>query len=112
MEKALSIKEISERLSELVFADKGGSDEGTLNGIKSIVVRGHLPSGRYANTRVSTNGELLNVGLNVPGAGGMSIHFALFTDEATDERVERYLDYYLGLHEMAVAKFAAELANA
>jgi hypothetical protein len=108
MEKALSTLEVSQRLVELALAENTGTDQNTFNGVVSYVTRGHLANGRYASTRVSRDGQMLHVGLNVPGAGGMGVHFSLFADEATDERIERYLDHYLGLHEMAAEAFAAE----
>lgn len=108
MTKPLNIKEISARMVVLALSEHGETRENTLDGVKSVSTSGRLPSDRPASVRVSTDGTLIHVGLNVPGAGGLGIHFSLFADEATDERIERYLDHYLGLHEMAVLKFKQE----
>lgn len=109
MTQTLSIKEISSRMIELALSEHSDTRDYALEGVKSVTTSGRLPSGRPASVRVSNDGTLVHVGLNVPGMGGLGIHFSLFADEATDERIERYLDHYLGLHEMAVLKFKKEL---
>lgn len=111
MEKALSTLEIFNRTVQLALATHGETQQSTVNGAVHYVTRGYLANGRYASVRVIKDAPMVNVGLNVPGAGGMGIHFSLFADEATDERIERYLDHYLGLHEMAAEKFKQELES-
>lgn len=112
MEPVLSASEISARLVELALAESAPTETRIFESKGSTQVSfrtsGHLANGRYASTLVYVNGPMMQVSLNVVGMGGLSIHFSLFADEATDERVERYLDHYLGLHEMAVQKFQNE----
>lgn len=112
MEKALSLVEVSTRMVELVLADHTDTQVLNLNGVTSYTTRGHLAGGRYANVRIAKDKDIMHIGLTVPGMGGLGVHFSLFADEATDARVERYLDYYLGLHEEAVMLFKKEQESA
>lgn len=109
MSQVLSPKEISDRMISLTFSEQEETRDFKHEDGQVLVTAGRLPSNRPARIRISHNGPIVKVGLLVPGGGGLSVNFALFADEATDERVERYLDYYLGLHEMAVVQFQQEL---
>lgn len=105
--KIMTPKEISNRTIQLSLDVAGQTATKTADGIYLLRTSGHLDNGRPATVRVVQNGEMLSVGLLVPGMGDMSITFTLFADEATEERIERYLNHYLGLHKEAKANWNA-----
>jgi hypothetical protein len=102
-QKAMTLKEISDRTIQLSLAVAEKTETETRDGIYLLRTRGRLDNNRPATVRVVKNGEMLTVGLLVPGMGAMSINFTLFADEATEERIERYLNHYIGLHKEAKA---------
>lgn len=99
--KIMTPKAISNRVVELALAEADETVTETRDGIYLLRTRGRLDNNRPANVRVVQSGEMLTVGLLVPGMGAMTISFSLFADEATEERIERYLNHYLGLHREA-----------
>lgn len=107
MTQTMTLKEISNRTIQLSLDVTGQTATKTVNGATVLRTSGHLDNGRPATVRVVKNGEMVSVGLLVPGMGDMSITFTLFADEATEERIERYLNHYLGLHKKAKAEWNA-----
>ena len=103
--KIMTPKEISDRTIQLTMAEAGKTEIQTRDGIYLVRTSGRLDTNRPASVRVAQRGEMLTVGLNVPGMGGMSIGFSLFADDATEERIERYLSHYIGLHKEAKANW-------
>ena len=108
-QKTMTLKAISNRIVELALAEADTTDTETRNGTTLLRTRGRLSNNRPVTVRVVKNGEMLTVGLLVPGMGAMSITFTLFADEATEERMERYLTHYLGLHKEAKAEWDASV---
>ena len=98
-------KAISDRTIQLSMVEAEKSEIETRNGIYLVRTRGRLDNNRVATVRVSQRGEMITVGLMVPGMGNMSISFSLFAEDATEERVERYLTHYIGLHKEAKDKW-------
>lgn len=107
-QQTMTLKEISNRTIQLSL-DVAEKTElrVDLTGTTLLRTRGRLDNNRPATVRVSKDGEMLTVSLLVPGAGDMSIRFTLFADEATEERIERYLNHYLGLHKEAKGEWDA-----
>lgn len=100
-------KAISNRAIQLSLDVAEKTEIETRDGIYLLRTRGRLDTNRTATVRVVQKDEMLTVGLLVPGMGDMSISFQLFADEATEERIERYLNHYLGLHKEAKANWEA-----
>jgi hypothetical protein len=109
-QKTMTLKEISNRVIQLALDAAGSTATKTVDGATVLRTSGRLDTNRPATVRVVKNGEMLTVGLLVPGMGDMSISFTLFADEATEERIERYLNHYLGLHKNAKAHWDATKA--
>lgn len=107
MTKTMTLKEISNRAIQLSMSTCGQTATKTIDGVTLLRTSGQLDNNRPATVRVVQNGEMLSVGLLVPGMGDMSITFTLFADEATEERIERYLNHYFGLHKKAKAEWDA-----
>lgn len=107
MTKAMTLKEISNRAIQLSLNVAGQTATKTIDGVTLLRTSGKLDNNRPATVRVVQRDEMLTVGLLVPGMGDMSISFTLFADEATEERIERYLNHYLGLHKKAKAEWDA-----
>ena len=105
--KIMTPKAISNRVVELALATAEETVTETRDGIYLVRTRGRLDTNRPATVRVSQSGEMLGVSLIVPGMGDMSTGFALFADDATEERIERYLTHYIGLHKEAKAHWDA-----
>lgn len=103
--KFMNAKAVSNRTVQLSLDVAEKTEIETRDGVYLVRTRGRLDNNRSATVRVSQRGEMLTVGLMVPGMGGMSISFTLFADEATEERIERYLNHYIGLHKEAKANW-------
>lgn len=107
MTQTMTLKEISNRTIQLSLDTADKTDVRTEGDVTVLRTSGRLDTNRAATVRVVQRGEMLTVGLLVPGMGDMSISFTLFADEATEERIERYLTHYLGLHKEAKAHWEA-----
>lgn len=107
MTQTMTLNEISSRAIQLSLDVAGQTDTKTVDGVTMLRTSGRLDNNRPGTVRVVKNGEMLTVGLLVPGMGDMSITFTLFADEATEERIERYLNHYFGLHKKAKASWDA-----
>lgn len=105
MTKTMTLKEISNRVIQLSMSTCSQTDTKTIDGVTVLRTSGQLDNNRPATVRVVQRDEMLSVGLLVPGMGDMSISFQLFADEATEERIERYLNHYLGIHKNAKAEW-------
>ena len=105
MTQPMTLKEISNRTIQLSLSVAGQTTTKTTDNGTVLRTSGQLDNNRPATVRVVQKGEMLSVGLLVPGMGDMSISFTLFADEATEERIERYLSHYLGLHRKAKAEW-------
>lgn len=66
---------------------------------------GYLPSGRIASVRVHETDGMLSAVLGVPGGGGLGASFKIFADDATPERVTRYIEHIYLAHQKAKAKW-------
>lgn len=103
--KIMAPKAISSRVVELALATAEKTEIETRDGVYLVRTNGRLDTNRPASVRVAQRGEMLTVGLMVPGMGAMSISFSLFAEDATEERIERYLSHYIGLHKEAKANW-------
>ena len=59
---------------------------------------GYTPDRLRAQVYVVTDKELTEVRVGFSGNQGLAFHFKIFSDEATQERVTRYMDHYLTQH--------------
>ena len=107
----LTLKEISNRIAQRCLYTSKGTETTDRNGVIFLRTHGYLDNERIAAVQVIQHGEMVNVRLVVPGAGDMGFDFALFADDATEERIERYLKHYLGRHEKAKAKWDASMGS-
>jgi hypothetical protein len=110
-QKPMTLKAINARVIELALAESGDVATKTRNGATVLRTSGRLDNNRPATVRVVKSGEMISVGLLVPGMGEMSITFTLFADDATEERIERYLTHYLGIHKEAKAFWNASITE-
>lgn len=106
-QNTMTLKDISDRVIQLSLDTAGQTATKTTDGVTLLRTTGRLDTNRPATVRVVKNGEMISVGLLVPGMGDMSINFTLFADDATEERIERYLTHYIGLHKEAKAHWDA-----
>jgi hypothetical protein len=108
MQKTMTLEAISNRVVELTLVESDETESLVdLTGATVLRTCGRLSNNRVATVRIVKDGEMLTIGLRVPGMGEMSVGFTLFADEATEERIERYLNHYLGLHKEAKANWDA-----
>lgn len=104
METVLNNREIAERFGQVALKSEVEWDE------KFFTLRGRLESGRPASVRVRTNDEgLIHVFVGVPGGGDLGMGVQFWADEATEQRVERFVQYFATKHEQALTKFAARV---
>lgn len=87
---------------------KGLETREVLGTVVRSTKEGRIAGGRPGNIWVTVRGEMLNIRLGVSGAGGLGIGFALFANDATEERINRYISYYKGVHETALADWEIE----
>lgn len=66
---------------------------------------GRLASGRIASVRVRETDGMMSVVLGVPGGGGLGTSFRIFADEATSERVTRYVEHMYLTHKKALSEW-------
>ncbi|MBC9704912.1 MAG: hypothetical protein H9W81_08030 [Enterococcus sp.] len=55
--------------------------------------RGRLPIGVMGTVQVTERNGAVDVQLDISAVSSLNQHFTIFADEATPERVERYIDY-------------------
>lgn len=84
MSKLLNTQQIMDRMEDMFFDGDPSDRDGDY-------VRGRLRNGRGARIRVMENDGMLNVQLLVPGSGDMGIGFSLFAEDATVERIDRFI---------------------
>lgn len=95
MAKVLSTEEITTRIADKFIVD-GAWDA---NGKR---YRGNLTNGRIASVHVNENDGMIHSMLHVPGNGGLSTGFHLFADDATEERIDRFIAHMNKTHQKAL----------
>lgn len=90
MDKVLNTSEIIERFGKAVLETVEERDENT------GYLRGHMKSGRLTAIRVWEDKDgLLHVSVIVPGGGGLGLRMQFWADEATEQGVDRFVQYYV-----------------
>lgn len=110
-QKAMTLKSISELAVKTFLATAEETTTRKMGQITNLSTYGRLAIDRPASVRVVKDGEMLSVRLNVSGGGELSTGFTIFADEATPERIERYLNHYAGIHRTASEKWVAWVAE-
>ncbi|MBC9704907.1 MAG: hypothetical protein H9W81_08005 [Enterococcus sp.] len=95
MDKVLSPKEIATRIGDTFMANGEWDDNGSH-------YRGNLANGRIASTYANDRDGMIYAMLQVPGGGGLSTSFHLFADDATDERINRFIAHMVKTHQKAL----------
>lgn len=106
MDKVLNTREIAERFGQVVLKTEVEWDE------KFGYLRGRLESGRPASIRVREDEEgMLHAVVGVPGGGGLGLQMQFWADEATEQKVGRFVQYFTKRHAKALAAWKIEQAK-
>lgn len=104
MEKVLGTKEIALMVVQEIFAEHD-TIQNHDNG--SVTRYGRLANQRPGAVQVREHDEMLTVRANIPGNGELGFSFRLFADEATEARINRFIQHYVKRHRNAVANWEA-----
>ena len=95
MDKVLSTEEITTRIGNTFMANGTWDSDG-------YRYRGNLANGRIASAYAVDRDGMIHAMLQVPGSGGLSTSFQLFADDATDERINRFIVHMVKTHTKAL----------
>lgn len=82
-----------------------------LGNVVHCTKEGRITGGRPGNIWLTVRGEMLAIRLGVSGAGGLSVGFSLFAEDATEKRIQNYIAYHKAIHEKALAEWEIEKLN-
>lgn len=93
MEKVLTAEEVVAMGVARFINNPGEMSERSLReGHRTLVTSGSAYGDRPATFRVSVSDEQMSVLLMVPGGGDYTYNFRIWEDEATEARINRWLD--------------------
>lgn len=98
MTQVLSTKEITTRVADQFIVNGKWDEDGER-------YRGNLTNGRIANVYAADRDGMVHVMLLVPGGGDFTIGFKLFREDATEERIARFVDYMVKTQKKNVERY-------
>lgn len=113
MTKVLTTAEIADLFNSHVFSQQEerrlavGKAKGYHTYGRITTANGDRP----ASTTVRKEDGMISVRLGVPGGGNLTFSFSLFEEDATPERVGRYIAHHLKQQAKRVKEWEAELAS-
>lgn len=99
MSHVLTNFEIASLVGAAVFKKEEGDIQVQALSDSLAQLNGFTPDQIRAAIYVVTDGEMTEIRVGFRGNQGLAFEFKIFSDEATDEKIKRYLSHYMNKHE-------------